>query len=735
MKTMTNNPRRARSLAQTLTIAFIALSLVALLADGSFTLYTNIARQQGIIIAQQQLIAQDASQEVGGFFEEKYRALEATTKIIELPKGSTEQRKLILQSLLATQPSFRQMVLLTDSGEIAAIASRVSLELSEQFTTELQDAIANGTQQDQRYISPLYFDNVTDEPLILLAIPINIWDFKGTLAAEVNLQFMWTLVDQLKVGQSGYVYIVDNQGNLIAAKETNRVLAGENVKQISEVSEFIANPSETADITPDIRSYTGLLNTKVVGTYVPLSTPQWAVLTELPYSEAYEPVFQTVATSLATILVMALLAGLAGVVVARRLSIPLVDLTSTASRIADGDIQLQAVASGATEITTLATAFNTMTSQLRGLIGNLEHRVADRTKDLEVANKQISRRAAQLQAVTELSENIAQLQDLNEIFPTATRLINERFGFYHVGIFLVDTEREYAILQAANSEGGQRMLARGHRLRLGTGVVGFAAQMGQPRIALDVGADAVFFDNPDLPATRSEVALPMKSHNETIGVLDVQSTEAGAFSPEDLQVLTTLANQVAIALENTRLLTETRAALTQVQEVYDEFTRAEWSRTIAIAEQTGFRYQTGRIEMLEKPIQTPEVISAIRNGEVVPGEVSNKKRSTVAVPVKLRGEVIGILHIESNDPDKKWQEDDISLVEAVAERAAFAMENARLFQDARRRAAKESMISEATARISGALNIENILHTTAEELERVLGGSEVLIQFQSRENS
>lgn len=731
---MTNSSRSPRSLAQTLTIAFLTLSLVALLADGSISLYTNINRQREIILNQQQLIAQDASQEVSGFFEEKYKALESTTKIIELPKGTEEQRTLILQSLLATQPSFRQMVLLNEAGENVAIASRISLEISDQFTSQLQNAIAIESGQSQRYTSPLYFDNVTNEPLIVLAIPINIWDFKGILAAEVNLQFMWTLVDELKVGNTGYVYLVDVEGNLIAAKDTKRVLARENVKQITEVNEFIANPAVSTDVTPDIASYTGLLGTRVVGTYVPLSSPQWAVLTELPYEEAFAPVFQTVKTSLITVLIMAALAGLAGVIVARRLSVPLVDLTGIATRIADGEINLQAVAGGAREITTLASAFNTMTSQLRGLIGNLEHRVADRTRELEVANQQISHRAAQLEAITELSEAIAQLQDLGELLPATTRLVNERFGFYHVGIFLIDSSNEYAILQAANSEGGQRMLARGHRLRLGTGVVGFAAQTGKPRIALDVGADAVFFDNPDLPATRSEAALPLKSRNETIGVLDVQSTESGAFSQDDLQVLGTLADQISIALENARLLTETRGALRQVQEVYDEFTRAEWSRTVVQAGQPGFRYQLGRIEMLEHQMQDPEVVSAIKNGEASTRN-GDKKRSSVAVPVKLRGEVIGVLHIESSEPGKTWHEDDISLMEGVAERAAFAMENARLFQEARRRAAKESLISEATARISTALNIENILRTTAEELERVLGGSEVLIQFQSREKS
>jgi GAF domain-containing protein len=380
---------------------------------------------------------------------------------------------------------------------------------------------------------------------------------------------------------------------------------------------------------------------------------------------------------------------------------------------------------------------NQVNRALGELTTTLEQRVNERTEEIESVNQQTIRRAAQLKAVTELSESIAQLQDLNEIFPATTRLISERFGFYHVGIFLVDQAHEFAILQAANSEGGKRMLERNHRLRLGVGVVGFSAQTGQPRIALDVGTDAVFFNNPDLPDTRSEVALPMKVRTETIGVLDVQSLEAGAFSSEDLQVLTALANQVSIALENAKLLTEARAALMQVQEVYNEFTRAEWSRTIAQTEQPGFRYETGRIEMLEKALQSSEVVSAVQHGEVMSNQNngSKEKRAAVAVPVKLRGEVIGILHIESHDPLKQWQADEVSLVQAVAERAAFAMENARLFQDARRRAAKERLISEATARISGALNIENILQSTAEELERVLGGSEILIQFQSKDLS
>jgi GAF domain-containing protein len=362
--------------------------------------------------------------------------------------------------------------------------------------------------------------------------------------------------------------------------------------------------------------------------------------------------------------------------------------------------------------------------ELQAFSAGLEKTIQERTAALE-------KRADQLQTITAISESIAQVKDLQELLPTITNLISQHFGFYHAGIFFVGGDRESAILQAANSQGGQRMLERGHRLKLGTGVVGFVAQTGLPRIALDVGADAVFFDNPDLPDTRSEVALPLKVRNETIGVLDVQSTEAGAFSNEDLQILTALANQVSIALENARLLTETRAALQQVEDVYNEFTRAEWSRAIAKAEQTGFRYQSGRIEMIESALDSAEVVAAVKTGDSIKSQAngSNEKR-TVAVPVKLRGEVIGILQIESNDASHTWVEDEVLLVEAVAERAAFALENSRLFQDARKRAAKERLISEAAARIGDASNIENILQTTAQELERVLGGSEVLIKLQ-----
>lgn len=363
--------------------------------------------------------------------------------------------------------------------------------------------------------------------------------------------------------------------------------------------------------------------------------------------------------------------------------------------------------------------------ELENLANDLENRVSQRTQELDEASKTTARRAAQLQTIADLTQSISQVRDPNEIFSAAAKLISERFGFYHVGIFLLDNDREYAVLQAANSAGGQKMLERGHRLAVGTGVVGFAARTRKPRIALDVGADAVFFNNPDLPDTRSEIALPLIYGEQVIGILDAQSAEAGAFSEDDFRVLGTLASQLAIAIENVRLLSEARASTKQMEEVYNEFIRTQWSRASERLDFAGFRYNAGRIELVEPLAEDAMAHQA---------DPSDSNRREIAVPVKLRGETIGMLRVESSDPSKEWRSDEINLMEAVAERAAFALENARLFQDARRRAAKERMIAEAASNIGSSMNVENILQATAAELERALGGSEVLIRFNNKDS-
>ena len=178
-------------------------------------------------------------------------------------------------------------------------------------------------------------------------------------------------------------------------------------------------------------------------------------------------------------------------------------------------------------------------------------------------------------------------------------MINREFGFYHVGIFLLDTAREYAVLSAANSDGGQKMLERSHRLKVGeTGMVGYVTSTGKPRVALDTGADAVFFNNPDLPETRSEIALPLRVGDEIIGALDVQSTEPNAFSQEDINVASILADQVSIAIQNARQFEETRRALAESNSLSKQFIQTSWSQFTRTNKLEGIRHTGAKATLL-----------------------------------------------------------------------------------------------------------------------------------------
>ena len=161
----------------------------------------------------------------------------------------------------------------------------------------MNSKITGQTSKGQRFISPVYIDNTTSEPLIAIAIPVknDLGDFQGTLVAEVDLKFMWDLVDQLKVGQTGYAYVVDNQGNLIAFRDPSLVLQGRNARNIGDLNNFVNNPNQS--FTPGIATYTGLIRKTVVRTYSPLGTPEWAVVTELPWQEAYQDVISNVEVS------------------------------------------------------------------------------------------------------------------------------------------------------------------------------------------------------------------------------------------------------------------------------------------------------------------------------------------------------------------------------------------------------------------------------------------------------
>ncbi len=443
LKNTTRPARSAQKLTTILSIAFLMLSAIILLISNGLQLYAIVQIQQDTIYYNQLAIAQNAVKVLNEFVEDKFAVLSTIAWQFDPNKVSSTAQTQILTSLLVRQPKFNQLILFDAQNNETALASRIqnhSKDSYTKFASFITGEILNQTKDGQTYISSVYYDEFTGTPLVVMAVPMTdvLGNFRGTLAAELNLISIWPLVNNLEVGKTGYVYVVDNHGNLVAFKDANRVLAGENVTHIFEVKEFVENPEKTADITPDNTLYTGLNGTTVVGRYIPLGTPQWAVVIETPVREAYQEAIAHAIQSMLVILGMLILAGFVGVYLARRLATPLTELTTIANQVAGGRLELQASPNGSVEVISLAHAFNSMTSQLRNLIGNLERGVAERTADLELANQRNERRAKQFEAIAIIASTISSTNNLDTLLTQITSIINKEFGFYHVGIFLID---------------------------------------------------------------------------------------------------------------------------------------------------------------------------------------------------------------------------------------------------------------------------------------------------------
>ena len=442
------------------------------------------------------------------------------------------------------------------------------------------------------------------------------------------------------------------------------------------------------------------------------------------------------------ILAATLIAGVIGILaslVSRLISMPILKLTATAEQITEGNINAYANIRSQDELGYLANAFNVMTERLRDLINSLEDRVKARTDELAEQNKALVFRSQQLNTVSEVAKSITSTRELEQLFEMVTRLISERFGFYHAGIFLLDERGEYAVLRAANSKGGKRMLENQHKLKVGqTGLVGYVTGKGQPRIATDVGEDSVHFNNPLLPETRSEMALPLIADQKIIGALDVQSKNANAFSPEDIELFTILADQIAIAITNDALLEETARALSQMQGLHRQYLQQEWQKESGRRTDQGYLFTPLGLSRQEA-IQSPEIEKAIEMGEPVleVHQVDGKTTENIlAVPIQLRGETIGTIHLKENSEDSTtWDDNEITVVKEVSDQIALALENARLFEQTVRRADRERKVIEITGQIRSTNDPQEMLRIAAAALQKELRGAraQVILQKQQTE--
>jgi nitrate/nitrite-specific signal transduction histidine kinase len=461
--------------------------------------------------------------------------------------------------------------------------------------------------------------------------------------------------------------------------------------------------------TSDVIFFKSFDQRQAVANYTWLPNAQVGLVYEIPEQLAFQPLRTITPPALAAMVLVIASLIVALVLITQRLLQPIQTLTETAQAFAHGDWNQRVPVSRNDELGMLSYSFNQLADEISSLYRSMEIQVRERTRELET-------RSSQFEATSAVAREAAAIRDMEALLNNTTELISQHFGFYHAGIFMLDQQRRYAVLQAANSEGGKRMLARGHKLGVGrSGVVGRVAQTGLPRIALDVGADQFYFDNPDLPETRSEIALPLKVAGRVIGVLDVQSKEAEAFSESDAEVLQVMADQIALAIENARQIEETQQTVQELQNLYGEHTNLDWQRYLS-PETKAYRYDQVRVTPIAPDdIETEDI--AHHHRVTIEDEENGYQR--LIIPIMFRDQSLGTIILRKTPQDPPWSKNDQVLAEEIAGQIAVALENARLLDEARKRVSHEQTVGEISTQIARSPQIESILKNTVRELGKL----------------
>lgn len=650
--------------------------------------------------------------------------------------------------------------------------------------------------------SPVYVDVTGKGLMVTAAAPVytSREEFVGVVGIDVTLEDIGASVEANRLLGSGYSFLVDESGRAIALPEQGyQDILG----RLPEPDEFGPDLSETTtaftSILREMRSGSTGFDVLEIGgrdlfvAYAPLESTGWSLANVVEAREVLQPVValrEELETSVRSLMLMRILPvgggifvamAIVGLVLTNRLIGPIRHMVAAAQRIGAGQWDTPLPRAGDDEVGVLSQAFATMTAQLRELMEGLEQRVTERTQALQEANLTLQRRAIHLQASAEVAHAITSIFDVDQLLRKTTELIRERFGFYHAGIFLLDETGEWAVLREATGNAGAQMKAHGHRLAVAdTSMVGWTALHRQPRIALYAEEDTVRFANPLLPYTRSEMTLPLIVGERLLGVLNVQSTEAAAFDEDDLRVLQSMTNQVAVAIENARRVSDEGLLLEATSPIYRASRRLAQATTISeVAEaiitsvaETGVdgctvvefepslsptgepeallyrgvwrrdrepRFRPGtRLPAKESPfpfrmVSTLWMVPDIQQAKHLPQSArqvfeETDVRAVVNIPLHAREKVIGQVVVLRTTPGP-FSDAAVRLYEALSNQAAVALERAQLLEETQRRAEREQLARQMIDHIRRAASVEQALQTTAEELSQAMEVPHISIEL------
>lgn len=470
-------------------------------------------------------------------------------------------------------------------------------------------------------------------------------------------------------------------------------------------------------------NYTGDI---VLGYYRRNDLLNAAFIAEVPRSYILQNSINSLLGS-ATLAIFAIVIAIAAVAIsAASITQPIRSLVKAAENFAQGKLSARAAIDRRDEIGALGRAYDLMANQLQDIIEKLEQRVDDRTKELQ-------NQTLRLRTAVEIARDAASSRNLSDLLNRAVNLIHERFDLYHAAIFLLDANHEFAIMAATSTPAGEQLIANNYKLRVGDmSLVGRAAATGESRIALASTpvSDITFQNTSSQPATRSEMALPIKVENRIIGVLHVQNDRPQAIDENAITVMQILADQLATAIERTRLLQQVEQNLSDLEQAYGQFTRAGWQtfKETGLLSKAGYRFDNVRIQPITGV--SPLGDEALKVGATLMNKPQDDPiaKNQVAIPIKLRGQTIGVVTANLKED---YTQTTISTLELAIERLALSLESARLYEEARLRADREQAVAQISTNIGSSSEFDAILRTTVEEIGRSLGGSEVSIQIVS----
>jgi GAF domain-containing protein len=353
--------------------------------------------------------------------------------------------------------------------------------------------------------------------------------------------------------------------------------------------------------------------------------------------------------------------------------------------------------------------------------GRLAEQVVERTKALERHN-------AQLVAASQVTQHAASALDMRELVSQVATSIGTQFGFYHTGIFILDPSGEWAELKAAFGVRAQQIMESEQRLHVGgAGGVSYVTSQGEPRIVSDAMTEAMFFRSPDLPDTRSEITLPLRARGRTVGLLNLHSVRPQAFQREDVAVLQTLADHVAMAIGNAYLFQQAQESLAAERRAAAQLAQQAWQGLLRAQRELGVvRNKDGLAALVPAAdVQRPEMEIARQTGKAT---LDASSGMSLAVPVKVRDRVIGV--IDARKPEGTWTQEEIALIETLTDQLGVALDGARLYQDTQRRAARERLIGEVAAHMHERLDVDGVLKAAAQDIGEKLGLHDIAIQLE-----